>query len=67
MCSKELPSEVNDRILFMHRSGKGYKNISATLEVPKKTLAFITIINEAWNYLLSEKTDQSFGKNVKAT
>lgn len=51
----------------MYRSGKGYKNVSATLKVPKYTLAFITIINEAWNYLLSDKTDQSFGKKVEAT
>ncbi len=43
MRSKELPEELRDRIVARHRSGQGYKNISAALEVPKSTVASIIL------------------------
>ncbi|KAG2463554.1 TC1A transposase, partial [Polypterus senegalus] len=43
MRSKELPEELRDRIVARHRSGQGYKNISAALKVPKSTLASIIL------------------------
>uniref|UniRef100_A0A9J7XGF6 Transposase n=1 Tax=Cyprinus carpio carpio TaxID=630221 RepID=A0A9J7XGF6_CYPCA len=36
MRSKELPEELRDRIVARHRSGQGYKKISAALKVPKR-------------------------------
>ena len=39
MRSKELPKELRDRIVARHRSGQGYKRISAALKVPKSTVA----------------------------
>ncbi|KAL0150322.1 hypothetical protein M9458_054430, partial [Cirrhinus mrigala] len=41
MRSKELPEELRDRIVARHRSGQGYKKISAALNVPKSTVASI--------------------------
>ncbi len=41
MRSKELPEELRDRIVARHRSGQGYKNISAALKVPKSTASII--------------------------
>ncbi|XDV26111.1 hypothetical protein PO909_029896 [Leuciscus waleckii] len=35
MRSKELPEELRDRIVARHRSGQGYKKMSAALKVPK--------------------------------
>jgi hypothetical protein len=32
---KKLSVELRDRIVSRHRSGEGYKNISAALKVPK--------------------------------
>ncbi len=43
MRSKELPEELRDRIVARHRSGQGYKKISAALKVPKSTLASIIL------------------------
>ncbi len=43
MRSKELPEELRDRIVARHRSGHGYKNISAALKVPKSTVASIIL------------------------
>ncbi len=43
MRSKELPEELRDRIAARHRSGQGYKNISAALKVPKSTVASIIL------------------------
>ena len=40
---KELSVEFRDRIVSRHRSGEGYKNISAASKVPKNTLAFIIL------------------------
>uniref|UniRef100_A0A671VMH4 Tc1-like transposase DDE domain-containing protein n=1 Tax=Sparus aurata TaxID=8175 RepID=A0A671VMH4_SPAAU len=39
MRSKELPKELRDRIVARHRSGQGYKKMSAALKVPKSTVA----------------------------
>ncbi|KAI5099333.1 proline-rich protein 12 isoform X1 [Silurus meridionalis] len=43
MRSKELPEELRDRIVARHRSGQGYKNITAALKVPKSTVASIIL------------------------
>uniref|UniRef100_A0A9J7X9A1 Transposase n=1 Tax=Cyprinus carpio carpio TaxID=630221 RepID=A0A9J7X9A1_CYPCA len=43
MRSKELPEELRDRIVVRHRSGHGYKKISAALKVPKSTVASIIL------------------------
>ncbi len=43
MRSKELPEELRDRIVARHRSGQGYKKISAALKVPKSTVASIIL------------------------
>ena len=43
MRSKELPRELNDRIVARHTSGQGYKRISATLKVPKNIVASIIL------------------------
>ncbi len=39
----ELPEELRDRIVARHRSGQGYKKISAALKVPKSTVASIIL------------------------
>ncbi|KAG2457260.1 TCB1 transposase, partial [Polypterus senegalus] len=43
MRTKELPEELRDRIVARHRSGQGYKTISAALKVPKSTVASIIL------------------------
>ncbi len=43
MRSKELPEELRDRIVARHRSGQGYKKISAALKVPMSTVASIIL------------------------
>ncbi len=43
MRSKELPEELRDIIVARHRSGQGYKKISAALKVPKSTVASIIL------------------------
>jgi hypothetical protein len=43
MRSKELSKELRDRIVSMHRSGEGYRNISAALKVPKNKVASIIL------------------------
>uniref|UniRef100_A0A3P8TY65 Transposase Tc1-like domain-containing protein n=1 Tax=Amphiprion percula TaxID=161767 RepID=A0A3P8TY65_AMPPE len=43
MRSKELPKELRGRIVARHRSGQGYKRISAALKVPKSTVASIIL------------------------
>ncbi|KAK3565266.1 hypothetical protein QTP86_004271 [Hemibagrus guttatus] len=39
MKSKELCVDLRDRIVWRHRSGEGYRNISAALKVPVSTVA----------------------------
>ena len=41
MRSKELSVDLWDRIVSRHRSGEGYRNISAALKVPMSTVASI--------------------------
>ncbi len=43
MRSKKQPEELRDRLVARHRSGQGYKNISAALKVPKSTVASIIL------------------------
>ncbi len=43
MRSKELPEELRDRIVARHRSGQGYKKMSAALKVAKSTVASIIL------------------------
>ncbi len=43
MRSKELPEELRDRTMARHRSGQGYKKMSAALKVPKSTVASIIL------------------------
>ena len=43
MRSRELSVDLQDRIVWRHRSGEGYKNISAALKVPKGTVASIIL------------------------
>jgi hypothetical protein len=38
---KELSVELRDSIVSRHRSGEGYKKISAALKVPKNTASFL--------------------------
>ncbi len=45
MRSKELPEELRDRIVARHRSGQGYKKISAALKVPKSTVKNLKGLN----------------------
>jgi hypothetical protein len=40
---KELFLELQDRILLRHKSGEGYRNISAALKIPRNTVAFIIL------------------------
>ncbi|KAG2460410.1 TC1A transposase, partial [Polypterus senegalus] len=41
MKSKELSVDLRDRIVSRHKSGEGYRNISAALKVPMSTVASI--------------------------
>ncbi|KAG2465241.1 TCB1 transposase, partial [Polypterus senegalus] len=41
MKSKELSVDLRDRIVLRHKSGEGYRKISAALKVPMSTVAFI--------------------------
>jgi transposase len=40
---KELSVELRDRIVWRHRSGEGYQNISAALKVPMNIVASIIL------------------------
>ncbi len=62
MRSKELPEELRDRIVARHRSGQGYKNISAALKVPKSTVA--SIILEWKTFGTSSQTELSGEKSL---
>ncbi len=60
MRSKELPEELRDRIVARHRSGQGYKNISAALKVPKSTVASIIL---KWKTFGTTRTLPRAGRN----
>ena len=53
MRAKELSVERQDRIVSRHRSGEGYQNISAALQVPKNT---VDSINLKWKKFGTPKT-----------
>ncbi len=62
MRSKELPEELRDRIVARHRSGQGYKNISAALKVPKSTVASIIL---KWKTFGTTRTLPRAGRPAK--
>ncbi len=62
MRSKELPEELRDRIVARHRSGQGYKNISAALKVPKSTVASIIL---KWKTFGTTRTFPRAGRPAK--
>ena len=62
MMLKELSVELRDRIVLKHRSGEGYPNMSATLKVPKNTVASIII---KWKTFGTTKTLQGAGRLAK--
>ncbi|CAM4732966.1 unnamed protein product [Leuciscus chuanchicus] len=62
MRSKELPEELRDRIVARHRSGHGYKNISAALKVPKSTVASIIL---KWKTFGTTRTLPRAGRPAK--
>ncbi len=62
MRSKELPEELRDRIVARHRSGQGYKKISAALKVPKSTVASIIL---KWKTFGTTRTLRRAGRPAK--
>ncbi len=62
MRSKELPEELRDRIVARHRSGQGYKNISAALKIPKSTVASIIL---KWKTFGTTRTLPRAGRPAK--
>ncbi|XP_071000052.1 uncharacterized protein [Oncorhynchus clarkii lewisi] len=60
--SKELSVELRDRIVSRHRSGEGYRKISAALKVPKNTVASIII---KWKKFGTTKTLPRTGRPTK--
>ncbi len=62
MRSKELPEELRDRIVARHRSGQGYKKISAALKVPKSTVASIIL---KWKTFGTTRTLPRAGRPAK--
>ncbi len=62
MRSKELPEELRDRIVARHRSGQGYKKISAALNVPKSTVASIIL---KWKTFGTTRTLPRAGRQAK--
>ncbi len=62
MRSKELPEELRDRIVARHRSGQGYKKISAALKVPESTVASIIL---KWKTFGTTRTLPRAGRPAK--
>ncbi|KAL0194239.1 hypothetical protein M9458_012535 [Cirrhinus mrigala] len=62
MRSKELPEELRDRIVARHRSGQGYKKISAALKVAKSTVASIIL---KWKTFGTTRTLARAGRPAK--
>ncbi len=62
MRSKELPEELRDRIVARHRSGQGYKKMSAALKVPKSTVASIIL---RWKTFGTTRTLPRAGRPAK--
>ena len=59
---KELSVELRDRIVSRHRSGEGYKNISAACTIPKNTVASIIL---KWKKFGTTKTLPKAGHPAK--
>ena len=59
---EELSVELRDRIVSRHRSGEGYQNISASLKVPKNTVASIIL---KWKKFGITKTLPRAGRQAK--
>jgi hypothetical protein len=53
---KELSVELRDRIVSSHRSGERYQKMSASLKVPKNTVASIIL---KWKMLATTKTPRA--------
>ncbi len=62
MRSKELPEELRDTIVARHRSGQGYKNISAAFKVPNSTVASIIL---KWKTFGTTRTLPRAGRPAK--
>jgi hypothetical protein len=62
MRSKELSIELRDRIVTRHRSGEGFQNMSATLKVPKNTVASIIL---KWKKFGTTKSLPGAGRPAK--
>ncbi|CAM4733298.1 unnamed protein product [Leuciscus chuanchicus] len=62
MRSKELPEELRDRIVSRHRSGQGYKKMSAAVKVPKSTVASIIL---KWKMFGTTRTLPKAGRPAK--
>ncbi len=62
MRSMELPEELRDRIVARHRSGQGYKKMSAALKVPKSTVASIIL---KWKMFGTTRTLPRAGRPAK--
>ena len=62
MGSKEFSIELQDRIVSRHRSGEGYKKMSAVLKVPKNTVASIIL---KWMKFGTTKTLPRAGRLAK--
>ena len=59
---KELSVELRDRIVSRHRSGEGYKQLSAALKVPNNSVASIIL---KWQKFVSTKTLPRAGCTAK--
>ncbi|KAG2457186.1 TCB1 transposase, partial [Polypterus senegalus] len=62
MKSKELSVDLRDRIVSRHKSGEGYRKISAALKVPMSTLASII---RKWNKFKTTRTLPRAGRPSK--
>ncbi|KAG2462665.1 TCB1 transposase, partial [Polypterus senegalus] len=62
MKSKELSVDLRDRIVSRHKSGEGYRKISAALKVPMSTVASIIC---KWKKLESTRTLPRAGRTSK--
>uniref|UniRef100_A0AAZ3P817 Sleeping Beauty transposase HTH domain-containing protein n=1 Tax=Oncorhynchus tshawytscha TaxID=74940 RepID=A0AAZ3P817_ONCTS len=59
---KELSVELRDRIVSSHRSGERYQKMSASLKVPKNTVASIIL---KWKMLATTKSLPRAGCQAK--
>ncbi|KAK3564615.1 hypothetical protein QTP86_023754 [Hemibagrus guttatus] len=62
MKSKELCVDLRDRIVWRHRSGEGYRKLSATLKVPVST---VDSIIHKWKKFGTTRTRPRAGRPAK--